>query len=160
MPPTCRPPSRDHGAGTATVTGAGNTGFTVAFAGTLANTDVAPLSIVNCTGMCTSSVRENSRAARRWRPGRRARTVTVGPITDADYNLSFGGTLAAVDVDPFTITNPARRGPFDGRPGPWRGILHPGGPRPSPLGGGHRSTTGFQVPFGGTLAGLDQRRSC
>ena len=94
------------GAGTATVANAGNTGFTVTFGGTLANTDVPAISIVNCTTTCTSAVRENvkgSPALATWPTGG---TVTVGPITDAGYNLSFGGTLAAVDVDPFTITNP------------------------------------------------------
>jgi hypothetical protein len=49
------------GIGTATVTGAGNTGFTVTFVGTAANTDVAPLSIVNCTLTCTASVPPKSR---------------------------------------------------------------------------------------------------
>ena len=146
------------GIGTATVTGAGNTGFTVTFGGTAANTDVAPLSIVNCTLTCTSSVRENVKgtpALATWPAGA---TVTVGPITDTGYNLLFGGTLAGVDVDPLSVTGTSGATGIvseSTKGGP--GVLGAGATATvTGFGGGTFDDTGFQVSFGGTLAGLDQ----
>ena len=146
------------GAGTATVSGAGNGGFTVTFGGTLTNTDVAPLSIVNCTLTCTSSVRENvkgSPALTTWPAGG---TVTVGTVTDAGYNLLFGGTLAGVDVDPLAVTGTTGATGIvseSTKGGP--GILGAGATATvTGFGGGAFDDTGFQVSFGGTLAGLDQ----
>ena len=44
-----------------TSAGAGNGGFTLTFGGTLAGTDVAAISIVNCTGACVATVRETAK---------------------------------------------------------------------------------------------------
>ena len=141
--------------GTVTVTGAGNNGFTATFAGTLAGTDVAPLAIVNCTGECTSSVRENVKggaAIAGWPAGA---TVTVGAVTDAGYNLLFGGTLAGIDVDPFTVTDAA--GTVEETTKGGAGKLGAGATvTVAGFGGGTFDDTGFQVTFGGTLAGADQ----
>jgi hypothetical protein len=146
------------GTGTATVTGAGNGGFTVAFGGTAANTDIAPLSIVNCTGACTSTVRENVKggpALATWPAGG---TVAVGTVTDAGYNLLFGGTLAGVDVDALSVTNPTgSAGTVAETTKGTAGIVGAGATATvAGFGGGTFDDTGFQVTFGGTLAGLDQ----
>jgi hypothetical protein len=145
-------------AGTATVSGANNNGFGVTFAGPLAGTDVAPISIVNCTGTCTSSVRENAKggpAPASWPAGA---TVTVGTVTDAGYNLLFGGTLAGTDVDPFTVSDATgATGAVTESTKGGAGILGAGGTAAvAGLGGGAFDDAGFQVTFGGTLAGLDQ----
>ena len=54
--PTSRPRSTRSPAspGTVASAGAGNSGFTLTFAGASAGTDVPAISIVNCTGTCTS----------------------------------------------------------------------------------------------------------
>ncbi|MDA0162151.1 M12 family metallo-peptidase [Solirubrobacter ginsenosidimutans] len=146
------------GAGTATVSGAGTTGFTVTFGGTLANTDVPAISVVNCTGACTSAVRENVKGTTGIAGWPAGATVTVGPVTDAGYNLSFGGTMAGVDVDPFTVTNGVgAAGTVDDSTKFTAGILPAGGiATVAGFGGGTFDDTGFQVSFAGTLAGLDQ----
>jgi hypothetical protein len=146
------------GANTATVTGANNNGFTVTFGGSLTNVDVAPLSIVNCAPTCSGSVRETvkgSPALATWPAGA---TVTVGPVTDAGYTLLFGGTLAGVDVDALTVTNATGTSGTVAettKSGP--GILPAGGTvTVAGFGGGAFDDAGFQVSFGGSLAGVDQ----
>ena len=70
------------------------------------------VSIVNCTGACTSTVRENAQggpaavelAGRRDRDGR-------APPTDAGYTLTFGGAFQGTDVDPFSVTNATAASP-------------------------------------------------
>ena len=65
-----------------------NTGFTLTFAGASANTDVPAISIVNCTGACTSTVRETAKggtALSTWPAGA---TLAVGTVTDAGYTLT------------------------------------------------------------------------
>ena len=144
--------------GTATVTGAGNTGFTVTFAGTLANTDVAPLAIVNCTGTCTSTVRENAKggtALSSWPAGG---TVAVGTVTDAGYQLSFGGAFGTTDVDNLTLTNATgTAGTVNETTKGGNGVL-PSGTTATVTGFGGAAgldDTGFQVTFGGLLAAID-----
>jgi hypothetical protein len=146
------------GANTATVTSPGNGGFTVTFGGTAANTDVAPLSIVNCTLTCTSAVRESVKGGPGLASWPAGATVTVGTVSDGGYSLLFGGTLAGVDVDPLTVANATGVAgtvleSTKGTPG----VLGPGATAAvTGFGGGTFDDTGFQVTFGGTLAGLDQ----
>src|SRR4029079_12744038 len=97
-------------AGGATVTGAGNAGFTVTFAGASANTDIPALSIVECTNTatstCASTVRENAKGGAPLAGWPAGGTVTVANLTDAGYQLGFGGTpFMRTDVDPITVTN-------------------------------------------------------
>src|SRR5262249_42308525 len=93
-------------AGTASVSGAGHTRFTATFGGASANTDVPSIAIVNCTGTCTSSVRENAKggaAITGWPTGG---TVTASTPADTGYTLTFGGSFAGTDVANLTLTNP------------------------------------------------------
>ena len=145
-------------AGTATVTGAGNTGFNVTFAGTLANTDVPAISIVNCTGTCTSAVRENAKGGAPLATWPAGATLTVGTVSDTGYSLLLGGTLAGADVDAFTVTDPVgAAGTVTETTKGGAGVLGAGGTATvAGFGGGTFDDTGFQVTFGGTLAGLDQ----
>ena len=88
-----------------TSAGAGNGGFTLTFGGTLAGTDVAAISIVNCTGACVATVRETAKGGgpiAGWPAGG---TVAVGALTDAGYTLTFGGAHQGTDVDPISVTN-------------------------------------------------------
>ena len=152
-------------AGGATVTGAGNTGFSVTFAGASAATDIPAISIVNCTGTCTSTVRENAKggaALSTWPAGA---TLTVGTVTDSGYSLLLAGApFTGVDADPFTVTNAtgATGSVLESVKG---GSALKGGVGKlgagatgtvSGFGGGTFDDTGFQVTFGGTLANVDQ----
>ena len=90
-------------AGTVQSAGAGNTGFTIQFAGASQNTDVPAISIVNCTGTCVATVRETAKggtALPSWPAGG---TVAVSTLTAAGYTLTFSGTHQGTDVDPLTI---------------------------------------------------------
>jgi hypothetical protein len=160
--------------------GAGNGGFNVTFNGTLANTDVPALAIVNCTGTCTASARttaQGGKALSSWPAGG---TVSAAPIpdaaftapsvSDAGFTLAFAGTpFAGQDVDLITITHP------NGMSGTSRESTKGGGPSILPAGGiaavaafggnggtGVFDSSGFQVTFSGpqaspgTLANLDQ----
>jgi hypothetical protein len=146
-------------AGGATATGAGNTGFSVTFAGASAGVDVPALSIVNCTGACTSTVRENAKGGAAMAGWPAGATVAVGTVTDTGYSLGFGGTLQHTDVDPFSVTNGtgATGTVAETTKGGGNGIL-PAGATVTVAGFGGAATfddTGFQVTFGGTLANLD-----
>ena len=90
---------------TVVVSGAGNTGFTVTFGGTLANQAVPLISIVNCTGSCTSSVRENSRGTTGIL-GITGATATIGTVADTGYSVTF---TAQGNIDQLTVTNPSAR---------------------------------------------------
>ena len=92
-------------AGTATVSGAANTGFTVAFSGASANTDVASLSIVNCTAPCTSTVRESVKGGTGVAGWPAGGTVAVGTVADTGYTLTFGGSHQGTNVSALTVTN-------------------------------------------------------
>jgi hypothetical protein len=92
-------------AGTVTSAGAGNTGFTLTFGGASANTDVPAIAIVNCTGTCTSTVRETAKggvAIASWPAGG---TVAVGTLTDGGYTLTFSGAFQGTDVSLLAVTN-------------------------------------------------------
>ncbi len=146
-------------AGGATVSGAGNGGFTVTFAGASANTDVSPLSIVECTGACTSAVRENAKggvALAGWPAGG---SVTVANLADTGYQLLFSGTgFDRTDVDPISVTNGiGTTGTVTettkGGPG-----IFPAGSTVTVAPFGNTAPfneTGFQLTYGGTLANLD-----
>jgi hypothetical protein len=145
--------------GTATSSGAGNGGITVTFGGGLAGTDVPSIAIVNCSGTCAASVRETAKggtALAGWPAGA---TVAVGPVTDAGYTLSFGGALGAADVDPFTVANPndAVAGAVSENEKGGTGSLPAGATAAVAASGlsGAFDDNGFQVTFGGTLAGVD-----
>ena len=92
-------------AGTVTAAGAGNSGFTLTFAGASASIDVPAVAIVDCTCTGATTVRENAKGGAPvpgWPAGG---TVTVGAVTDAGYTLTFGGSHQGTDVDPLAVTN-------------------------------------------------------
>ena len=131
----------------------GNGGFTLTFGGTLAGTDVAAISIVNCTGACVASVRETAKGGgpiAGWPAGG---TVAVGALTDAGYTLTFGGAHQGTDVDPISVTNGSGvTGAVIETVKGSQGMLPPGAVATvAGFGAGTFNTTGFQVTFGGTL---------
>jgi hypothetical protein len=146
-------------AGTVQSAGAGNTGFTLAFGGASANTDVPPIQIVNCTGTCVPTVRETAKggaALPSWPAGG---TVAVSTPTAAGYTLTFSGTHQGTDVDPLTIGTEngltvAVAETIKGTQGMLAphatGIVNAWG------GGNTLDDTGFQVTFGAGLGGADQ----
>ncbi len=145
-------------AGGATVTGAGNTGFSVTFAGASANTDVPALSIVECTGTCTSAVRENAKggtALSTWPAGG---SVTVANLADTGFQLYFSGApFDRQDVDALTIAATGATGTVTettkGGPG-----IFPAGTTVTVAPFGNTAPfndTGFQLTWGGTLANVD-----
>ncbi len=138
--------------GTVTSSGAGNTGFTATFGGTLANSQVSLISIVNCTGSCTSTVRENSRGSAGVL-GIAGGTVTVGTVADTGYNVTFN---ALGDVSQLSVTNPSAGvgGSVSTTTNGTSGILPVGATATvAGFGAGTFNNTGFQVTFGGSLAG-------
>ncbi|MDA0180215.1 M12 family metallo-peptidase [Solirubrobacter phytolaccae] len=141
--------------GTATITGAGNTGFTVTFAGGLAGTDVPSIAVVQGTGTYTSAVREAAKGGTGILGA--GATVAVSTITDTGYTLLLGGTLAGIDVDALTIAGATgtEATVVETTKG-GAGILGAGATATvTGFGGGTFDTTGFQVTFGGTLANLN-----
>ncbi len=92
-------------AGGVTSAGAGNTGFTLTFAGASAGTDAPAVSIVNCTGTCTSTVRENAKGGAPLSTWVAGNTLAVGTVTDAGYTLTLSGNLQGTDVEPFSVVN-------------------------------------------------------
>jgi len=95
-------------AGTVSSAGAGNTGFTLTFAGASANTDVPSVAIVNCTGACASTVRENvkgSQPVAGWPTAGSGGTAAVTSLSDAGYTLTFGGSHQGTDVSPISVVN-------------------------------------------------------
>jgi hypothetical protein len=141
--------------GTVASAGAGNTGFTVTFGGSLANTDVSSLSIVNCTGACTSSVRETVKGTTGvagWIPNS---TVSIGTVTDSGYTVTF---TALGDVSQLAVTNGTggTSGTVTTTTAGTSGILPTGATGTvAGFGGGTFSNTGFQVTFGNVLGGVD-----
>ena len=142
-------------AGTVTSANAGNTGFTLTFAGASAGIDVPSISIVNCTGGCTSSVRELAKGGgpiAGWPAGG---TVAVGGLSDAGFTLTFGGGHQGTDVAPLSVTNGV--GGVSGTVAETvkgtAGILPPGATATVAAFGaaGNFNDFGFQVTFGGTL---------
>jgi hypothetical protein len=151
------------GTGSVTSAGAGNGGFTITFGTGLANTDVPSIAIVNCTSTatatCGASVRELAKggaAIAGWPSGG---TVSVGPVTDAGYTLAFGGAFGTTDVDPVSVANPndAVAGTVTENEKGGNGILPTGATGTVATSGLATAfdDSGFQVTFGGTLAGVN-----
>jgi hypothetical protein len=159
----------------ASVNGAGSSGFTATFNGSLANTNVPTIAIVNCTNpgvTCTSSVRTTAQggtALSSWPAGATVSaaslpdtTPTNPSLSDDGFTLAFAGALAGQDAALVTLTNP------NGLTGTTRESTKGGQVPLLPAGGtetvvqsGFDTTpamddSGFQVTFGGTLAGLDE----
>jgi hypothetical protein len=140
--------------GGATVTGAGNGGFTVSFAGALANTDVAPIT-VNFSGAATAAVRENAKGAARLASWPEGAALTVGTVTDSGYTLLLrGAPFTGVDADPFSVTNAtgATGAVSETTKG---GVSKLGAGATADVVGffaGGFDDSGFEVRFGGTLA--------
>jgi hypothetical protein len=139
--------------GTATVTGAGNTGFTVTFAGGLANTDVAAISVTPSAG--TAAVREVAKGGASILPA--GATVAVSNLSDTGYSVLFGGTLAGQDVGTLAVTSPVgTQGTVEETTKGGAGILAAGATvTVAGFFGGTFNETGFQLSFGGTLGGID-----
>jgi hypothetical protein len=139
-------------AGTVTSAGAGNTGFTLTFAGASAGVDVPPVEIVNCTGTCVATVRQTANGGPPLATWPAGATVVVGPVTAAGFSLSFGGGLQATDVGPFTVSNGTVTETFKGAP-----AMLPAGATVTVAGfaGGALNDTGFQLTFGGSLANMN-----
>jgi hypothetical protein len=143
---------------TATVTGAGRSGFTVTFAGAKAGIDVPAIEIVDCTGGCSGTVRETAKAGGPvvgWPAGG---TVAVGEVSDGGYTLTFGGVgYVATDVALLGVTNESAAAgtvteTTKGAPG-----MLPAGTFATVIGfgGGTVADTGFHVTFGAELAQVD-----
>jgi reprolysin-like metallo-peptidase family M12B/putative Ig domain-containing protein len=141
-------------AGTVTSAGAGNTGFTLTFAGASAGIDVPSVSIVNCTAPCTSAVRELAKGGgpvAGWPAGG---TVAVGGLSDAGYTLTFSGGHQGTDVAELTVTNGnGATGSVAETTKGTAGILPAGATAAVTAFGatGIFNDFGFQVTFGGTL---------
>jgi hypothetical protein len=146
-------------AGTVTSSGAGNGGFTLTFAGASANVDVPSISIVNCTGGCTSAVREVAKGGTGVAGWPAGGTAAVDSLTDAGFTLSFSGAHQGTDVSLLAITNGVGgvtgtvAESVKGAPG----ILPIGATATvAPFGAtGIFNDFGFQVTFGGNLGLLD-----
>jgi hypothetical protein len=142
-------------AGTVSSSGAGNSGFTLTFAGASAATDVPAISIVGCT--CTSAVRENVKGGGPLASWPTGATVTVGGLSDAGYTLTFGGSHQGFNVAALSIAdaNGAGGTVTETTPGS-SGMLPPGATATvAGFAGGTFNDQGFQVTFGGTLAGTN-----
>ncbi len=88
-----------------TSAGAGNGGFTLTFGGASELTDVPSISIVNCTGGCTSTVRELAKGGGPLAGWPAGGTVAVGLLTDTGFTLTFSGTHQGTDVSLVSVTN-------------------------------------------------------
>lgn len=107
-------------AGTVSVSGAGNGGFVATFGGASAAMEIAEIEIVfegsadmpptGCTTdvtPCSAAVTETTEhlaALAGWEQGG---TATVSNLTDAGFNVTFGGAYAAVDVSMLSVVNGA-----------------------------------------------------
>ena len=159
----------------ATVNGSGNAGFNVTFAGAPAGTDVPAISIVNCTSTCTSfrvrTTAKGGNALSSWPAGAYRRAVGTRHRRRLHADLQRA-RLAGKDVDA-VHRSPTRTARRHRRARPRRAprAILPG----RRDGHGRRvrrqrrvlDDSGFQVTFGGTLAGrrragarrrLDRRR--
>ena len=114
---TCTSAVRENAKGGNAITGwpAGGTvaaasvtdaGYTLTFGGTHQGTDVAPLSVTNATG-ASGAVIETTKGARGMLPPGATGTVQGfggGAFDDTGFQVSFGGTLANLDLPPLTLT--------------------------------------------------------
>lgn len=96
--------------GTATVSSVGDTAFTITFGGTLANTDVDELELVNCTVGCTGYVGEIAKGGLTTRGGTVSATGDAIPTVTApaQYTIPlrtpFELTASGSDADGDTLT--------------------------------------------------------
>jgi hypothetical protein len=96
--------------GTAAVSALGDTTFTITFGGTLANTNVSELELVNCTGGCTGYIGEIAKGGQTTRRGTVTPTGNNYPIVTAPapvfipLRTPFALTASAVDPDGHTLT--------------------------------------------------------
>ena len=146
-------------AGTVTSAGAGNTGFTLTFAGASANIDVPSVSIVNCTAPCTSSVRETAKGGGPMTGWPTGGTVAVSGLSDAGFTLTFSGAHQGTDVAPFSVTNETggTTGAVAETVKGTAGVLPAGATAAVAAwgGAGALNDAGFQVTFGGNLGLID-----
>jgi hypothetical protein len=135
--------------GTATVTGAANTGFTVTFGGALANTDVPFIGVTPTAG--TAAVRETAKGGTGILGA--GATVSVSNLSDTGYLLLLGGTLTG-DVEALAVVGATgAEGTVVESTKGGAGILGAGATASvTGFGGGAFDATGFQVTFAGTLA--------
>jgi hypothetical protein len=138
----------------------GNGGFAVSFGGASAGVDVPALSIVDCTGGCTSSVRELAKGGKAISSWPANGSVTAGIVSDSGVQLYFSG--AAFDhqnVDPVTVTNASGTAgtTTETTRGGGNGIFPPGVTVTVAAFGNAApfNETGFQLTYGGTFAGID-----
>jgi hypothetical protein len=146
-------------AGTVASAGAGNTGFTLTFSGASAGIDVPAVTIVNCTGTCTSTVRETAKGGGPMAGWPAGGTAAITAVTDAGYSLQFSGAHQGTDVDPLSVTNgtggaagtvaEATKGTAGILPAGATGVVAAFG------GAGGLNDTGFQVTFGAGLGLVD-----
>ena len=92
-------------AGTVASAGAGNGGFTLTFTGASAGIDVPAVAIVNCTGTCTTTIRETAKGGGPMAGWPAGGTAAITAVTDAGYSLQFSGAHQGTDVDPLSVTN-------------------------------------------------------
>jgi hypothetical protein len=144
--------------GTVSSSGAGNGGFTLTFAGASERTDVPAISIVNCTGACTATVRETAKGGTGLATWPAGATVAASNPTDNGYTLTISGAAQGTDFGDISLAD------FSGAAGTVTetvkgapGILPVGATgNVAGFGGGTFNDTGFQVTFGAGLGGADQ----
>ena len=142
-------------AGTVSSAGAGNTGFTLTFAGASAGVDVPPVEIVNCTGTCVATVRQTAHGGPPLATWPAGATVAAGPVSDTGFTLSLGGSLQATDVAELTVSNGTVTETVKGAP-----AMMPAGATVTIAafgGAGALTDGGFQLTFGGSLAEPEPR---
>ncbi len=145
-------------AGTVSSAGAGNGGFTLTFAGASERTDVPAISIVNCTGACTATVRETAKGGTGLATWPAGATVAASNPTDSGYTLTISGAAQGSDFGDISLAdfNSAAGTVAETVKGA-QGILPVGATGVvAGFGAGTFNDTGFQVSFGGNLAGADQ----
>ncbi len=146
-------------AGTVASAGAGNGGFTLTFTGASAGIDVPPVAIVNCTGTCTTTIRETAKGGGPMAGWPAGGTAAITAVTDAGYSLQFSGAHQGTDVDPLSVTNGTggAAGTVAEATKGTAGILPPGATSIVAAwgGAGALNDTGFQVTFGTGLGLVD-----
>ena len=145
-------------AGTVTSAGAGNGGFTLTFAGASQRTDVPAVSIVNCTTTCTSAVRETAKGGTGVSTWPAGATVAPSNPTDTGYTLTISGAAQGTDFGDVSLADfVSAAGTVTETTKGTQGILPAGATGTvAGFGAGTFNDTGFQVTFGGGLAGADQ----
>ena len=92
-------------AGTVSSAGAGNGGFTLTFAGASERTDVPAISIVNCTGACTATVRETAKGGTGLATWPAGATVAASNPTDSGYTLTISGAAQGSDFGDISLAD-------------------------------------------------------